>query len=91
MSAATRGYLRRWGGGVLDFTSGDGLIRGRTGWNRSGELYFQRKLKRNGLHISITASIGVAEHQAQEPAEDLIKRADLALYQAKKPVEIKWC
>lgn len=38
----------------------------------------------NGLHISITASIGVAEHQAQEPAEDLIKRADLALYQAKE-------
>lgn len=44
----------------------------------------QRELKVNGVHISITASIGVAEFQEQEPVEDLIKRADLALYQAKE-------
>ncbi|EGM68293.1 sensor domain-containing diguanylate cyclase [Shewanella sp. HN-41] len=44
----------------------------------------QRELKVNGVHISITASIGVAESQEQEPVEDLIKRADLALYQAKE-------
>lgn len=48
------------------------------------DLISLREIKVNGLHISITASIGVAEHQVQEPAEDLIKRADLALYQAKE-------
>ncbi|ASF16671.1 diguanylate cyclase [Shewanella xiamenensis] len=44
----------------------------------------QRELKVNGVHIAITVSIGVAEYQKLEPAEDLIKRADLALYQAKE-------
>ncbi|MCL1089845.1 sensor domain-containing diguanylate cyclase [Shewanella profunda] len=44
----------------------------------------QRELKVNGIHISITVSIGVAEFQPQETSEDLIKRADLALYQAKE-------
>lgn len=47
-------------------------------------LIYQREIKVNGLHISITVSMGVAEYQAHEPAEDLIKRTDLALYQAKE-------
>ncbi|MGL4446375.1 MAG: sensor domain-containing diguanylate cyclase [Shewanella sp.] len=46
-------------------------------------LISQREIKVNGIHISITASIGVAELQRQESAEDLVRRADLALYQAK--------
>lgn len=33
---------------------------------------------------SRTASIGVAAHEQQEPLEETIKRADLAMYQAKK-------
>lgn len=48
------------------------------------DLISQRELKVNGVHIAITVSIGVAEYQKLEPAEDLIKRADLALYQAKE-------
>ncbi|QDA36501.1 sensor domain-containing diguanylate cyclase (plasmid) [Paracoccus liaowanqingii] len=35
-------------------------------------------------HRSITISLGVAERGGREPAEDWVKRADLALYQAKE-------
>lgn len=35
-------------------------------------------------HRQITISLGVAEREAQESPEDWIKRADLALYQAKR-------
>ncbi|BFL81852.1 hypothetical protein LFREDSHE_03020 [Shewanella baltica] len=77
--------LCRWGGEeFLILLPGMDLTRAAELAEQIRELIFQREIKVNGLHISITASIGVAEHQAQEPAEDLIKRADLALYQAKE-------
>ncbi len=34
--------------------------------------------------VSVTISIGVAEHERGEPPEDTLKRADEALYDAKK-------
>jgi diguanylate cyclase (GGDEF)-like protein len=77
--------LCRWGGEeFLILLPGMDLTRAAELAEQIRELIFQREIKVNGLHVSITASIGVAEHQAQEPAEDLIKRADLALYQAKE-------
>ncbi|MCT7944290.1 sensor domain-containing diguanylate cyclase [Shewanella septentrionalis] len=77
--------LCRWGGEeFLILLPGMDLTQAAELAEQIRELIFQREIKVNGLHISITVSIGVAEHQAQEPAEDLIKRADLALYQAKE-------
>lgn len=76
--------LCRWGGEeFLILLPEMDLSRAAEFAEQIRDLISLREIKVNGLHISITASIGVAEHQAQEPAEDLIKRADLALYQAK--------
>lgn len=76
--------LCRWGGEeFLILLPEMDLSRAAEFAEQISDLISVREIKVNGLHISITASIGVAEHQAQEPAEDLIKRADLALYQAK--------
>ncbi|WP_372929885.1 sensor domain-containing diguanylate cyclase [Shewanella putrefaciens] len=76
--------LCRWGGEeFLILLPEMDLSRAAEFAEQIRDLISLREIKVNGLHISITASIGVAEHQAQELAEDLIKRADLALYQAK--------
>jgi len=36
------------------------------------------------VNLSVTASFGVVQLKPEESAEDLIKRADKALYRAKK-------
>lgn len=77
--------LCRWGGEeFLILVPEMDLSRAAELAERICRTISQRELKVNGVHISITASIGVAEFQEQEPVEDLIKRADLALYQAKE-------
>ncbi|PIW61714.1 diguanylate cyclase [Shewanella sp. CG12_big_fil_rev_8_21_14_0_65_47_15] len=77
--------LCRWGGEeFLILVPEMDLSRAAELAERICRTISQRELKVNGIHISITASIGVAEFQEQEPVEDLIKRADLALYQAKE-------
>lgn len=38
----------------------------------------------DGVSLHTTVSIGLAEYQAEESTEDFIKRADAAMYQAKK-------
>ena len=43
----------------------------------------ERELRVNGQHIAISVSCGVAQFHVGESIEDFIRRADVALYQAK--------
>lgn len=82
---APQDILCRWGGEeFLMLVPQMDLSRAAELAEEFRRLIADRELKVNGAHIGITVSIGVAEHQAHESAEDLIKRADLALYQAKE-------
>lgn len=44
----------------------------------------ERQLRVNGHDIQVSISLGVAQFQYHESADQLIKRADMALYQAKE-------
>ena len=71
----------RWGG--EEFT----ILLPQTDIGNAAHLAECLRISVFGIQISelprITVSIGVAQHQAEETTESLIKRADAALYQAK--------
>ncbi|WP_417282915.1 diguanylate cyclase [Comamonas sp.] len=50
-----------------------------------------KALNLDGLHISVTASFGVAELQSGESMEALLERADAAMYQAKHSGRARVC
>ena len=47
-------------------------------------LIAERELRVNGQHIAVTISCGVAQYQTGESNDDFLRRADIALYQAKE-------
>ncbi|PKO33324.1 MAG: sensor domain-containing diguanylate cyclase [Betaproteobacteria bacterium HGW-Betaproteobacteria-7] len=71
----------RWGG--EEFT----IFLPQTDIGNAAHLAECLRISVSGIQISelprITVSIGVAQHQADETTESLIRRADAALYQAK--------
>ncbi|GIU14355.1 MULTISPECIES: sensor domain-containing diguanylate cyclase [unclassified Shewanella] len=91
LSHLLRGQLRsddllcRWGGEeFLILLPSCNLSQASDIAEKLRELVEARLLTINGCQINVTISCGVAEYRASEKAEELINRADVALYQAKE-------
>ncbi len=59
--------------------------------NRIGGQIKALRVKLEGLDLSVTCSFGVAEYAAGESQEQLLNRADSALYRAKKTGRDRVC
>ena len=91
LSNLLKGQLRsddllcRWGGEeFLILLPSCSLSQGSEIAEKLRQQVEARLLTINGCEINITISCGVAEYQVSEKAEELINRADIALYQAKE-------
>lgn len=79
----------RWGGEeFMILCPGVALSSART---YAEKLRQQIERAEIGLDVRITASVGVAEHITNEPAREMIERADRALYEAKAAGRNKVC
>lgn len=91
LSNLLKGQLRsddllcRWGGEeFLILLPSCSLSQGSEIAEKLRQQVEARLLTINGCEINITISCGVAEYKVSEKAEELINRADIALYQAKE-------
>ncbi|QSX37172.1 sensor domain-containing diguanylate cyclase [Shewanella sedimentimangrovi] len=75
--------LCRWGGEEFLLLTHQDMVQASERAELLRERIANRRLKVNGHDIDIRVSIGVAQFEYQESADNLIKRADIALYQAK--------
>lgn len=77
--------LCRWGGEeFLVLLPNMNISQAHELADRMRETVAARSIKVNGNDINITISSGVAEYRKTETPEELINRADIALYQAKE-------
>jgi diguanylate cyclase (GGDEF)-like protein/PAS domain S-box-containing protein len=85
---AARGtdILARYGGEelVLLLTEADVEAAKRVAERIRAGLVSSPVLVPNGAHVTITVSIGVAEHREGESLEALVRRADTSMYEAKR-------
>ncbi len=76
--------LCRWGGEeFLVLLANTNISQANELAEKMRESVAAKTIKVNGSKISVTLSCGVAEHRKTEKPEELVNRADIALYQAK--------
>ncbi|AZQ12528.1 sensor domain-containing diguanylate cyclase [Shewanella khirikhana] len=76
--------LCRWGGEEFLLMSPLDMVHASERAEQLRTRVAERQLRVNGHDIQVSISLGVAQFQYHESADQLIKRADMALYQAKE-------